>query len=214
MAAAAGRSDAWGMTSLLLRSGRETAYLTAGLLTSVLAFAVWIAAVTLSLSLALFVVGLPVMLASAIVFRWSAELDRRNAEFFLGRPVRGRYRDHRAATFFGRLAATFKDPQTWRDFSWLTVHSIVGFAFGVIAVSLVASVAGLAVLPVWSWALPDGVDFGLWNADTLPEACASAFLAIPLGVVTVFALRWMALAEAYLAVALLGPFRRTTARNG
>jgi hypothetical protein len=111
MVAAACTPDACGMTSLLLRSGREVAYLTAGLLTSVLAFAVWVAAVTLSLSLALFIVGLPVMLASAIVFRWRADLDRWNASLFLGRPVRGRYRDHRAETFFGRLAATFKIPR-------------------------------------------------------------------------------------------------------
>jgi hypothetical protein len=61
------------------------------------------------------------------------------------------------------------------------------------------------VLPLWYWALPDGVEFGLWNADTLPLACASALLAIPLGVLTVYVLRWMALAEAYLAAALLGP---------
>ena len=38
------------MTALLTRSARETAYLTAGLLTSVLAFTVWVAAVTLSCS--------------------------------------------------------------------------------------------------------------------------------------------------------------------
>jgi hypothetical protein len=82
------------------------------------------------------------------------------------------------------------------------VHSIVGFAFGVIAVTLVATVAGLAVLPVWYWALPDGLEFGLWNADTL-LACVSALLALPLAVVTVYPLRWMALAEAYLAAALL-----------
>jgi hypothetical protein len=205
MVAAAHGSDAGGMTTLLLRSGREAAYLTAGLLTSVLAFTVWVTGVTLSLSLAVFVVGLPVMLASAIVFRWTADFDRRNAAFFLGRPVRGRYGDHRASTFFGRLAATFADPQTWRDFSWLAVHSIVGFAFGVIAVSLIATVAGLAVLPAWCWALPEGVEFGLWSADTLPLAFASALLALPLAVVTAFALRWMALAEAYLAAALLGP---------
>ncbi len=36
---------------------------------------------------------------------------------------------------------TLADPQVWRDFAWLITHSVVGFAFGVAAVSLVISVA-------------------------------------------------------------------------
>ena len=195
------------MNAILVRSGREAAYLTAGLFTSIVAFTVWVTAVTLSLSLALFIVGLPIMIASAVVFRWLAELDRRNVSFLLGRRVRGRYQDHRSETMFGRLRATFRDPQTWRDFSWLTVHSILGFAFGVAALSLIGSVLYLAFLPAFYWALPEGGQFGLWNADTLPLAIASAFLAIPAAGVTVLALRWMAWTEALIAAALLGPRR-------
>jgi Putative sensor len=204
---ARGALDAWSMNAILVRSGREAAYLTAGLLTSILAFTVWITCVTLSVTLAIFIVGLPIMLASAYVFRWTAEIDRQIVSLFLGRKVRGRYQDHRADTFFGRLAATFRDPQTWRDFSWLTVHSILGFAFGVAAVTLVATVLGIATLPLWFWPIPDGVDFGLWNVDTLPEAIASAFLAIPAGAITILLLRWMAWTEALIATALLGPRR-------
>src|SRR3954447_14775934 len=162
--------DAWDMTAILVRSGREAAYLTAGLLTSILALTVWITCVTLSLTLAVFIIGLPIMLASAYVFRWAAELDRQSVSVFLGRRVRGRYQDHRADTFLGRMAATFRDPQTWRDLSWLIVHSVLGFAFGIAAVSLVAAVVGTAVLPVWYWSIPDGVDWGIVNIDTLPEA--------------------------------------------
>lgn len=203
--------DAYGMNAILARTGREAAYLTAGLLTSIVAFTVVVTAVTLSVSLALFIVGLPIMIASAVAFRWIAELDRHNVSFFLGRRVRGRYQDHRAETLFGRLAATFRDAQTWRDFSWLTVHSIVGFAFGIIAVTLIGTVLGLATLPAWYWALPDGADMGLWNIDTFPLALASAFLAIPLAGLTVLALRWMAWTEALLAASLLGPRRLRSA---
>jgi hypothetical protein len=201
--------DAAAMTSLLARAARETVYLTTGLLTSIVALSVWIAGVTLSLTLAVFIVGLPIMLLTAAAFRWTAELDRRNASFLLGRRVRGRYQDHRADTLPGRLKAVFNDPQTWRDFSWLSVHPFIGFAFGTVAVTLVASVLGLATLPIWYWAIPDGgVDFGLWHADTLPLAIASAFLAIPLAAVTVAALRWLAWTEALIAASLLGPVRR------
>jgi hypothetical protein len=212
MAAARAALDAGDMNAILVRSGREAAYLTAGLLTSILAFTVWISCVTLSLSLAVFIIGLPVMLASAYVFRWTAELDRRSVSLLLGRRVRGRYQDHRADTFLGRLAATFRDPQTWRDFSWLTVHSILGFAFGVAAVSLIGSVLYLAFLPTFYWALPEGGQFGLWNADTLPVAIASAFLAIPAAAITIVLLRWMAWTEALIATALLGPRRVLASR--
>jgi hypothetical protein len=199
------------MNSLLARSARETAYLTVGLLTSILAFVVWTVAVTLSLSLAVFIVGLPVMLASAVAFRWTAELDRRNAAFFLGRPVRARYRRHGPGTLLGRLRATYGDPQTWRDFGWVSAHSIIGFTFGTIALTLVGSVLATAVLPLWYWAIPDGVQFGLWTVDNLPLAIASALLAIPLAAITVPILRGMAWTEALIAASLLGPVRRRLA---
>jgi Putative sensor len=204
MVGAAAVPDAWDMLSLLSRTGRDAAYLTIGLATSVVAFAVWVTMVTLSLTLAIFIVGLPIMLLSAVVFRWTAELDRWNASFLLGRRVRGRYQDHRAETLWRRLVATGRDPQTWRDLSWLTAHSIVGFAFGVAAVTLIGCVLGIAALPLWYWAVPDGVQFGLWTVHSLPVALASATLAIPLAAVTLYALRWMALLEALLATSLLG----------
>jgi Putative sensor len=201
MAAARPRAHAGAMTTLA-RSLLDTLYLTIALATSVVAFAVWIAGVTASLSLAVFIVGLPIFVLSAIAFRWTAELDRRNAALVLGRPLRGRYRPH-GAGLIARLVATLRDPQTWKDLAWLVLHSVLGFAFGVAAVSLVASVAGLAVLPVWYWSLPDGVELGLWDVDTLWEAFASAPLAIPLALLTALLLRAMAAAHARLARALL-----------
>jgi hypothetical protein len=193
------------MISILSRAGRDTAYLTLGLLTSILAFGVWVAALIVSLTLAVLIIGLPVMIGSAFVIRWTAELDRQNAALVFGRPVRGAYRSHRRPTLWGRLKATLADPQVWRDLAWLIVHSVVGFAFGVLALTLVATTLSLATLPLWYWAIPDGVDFGLWMTDTLPEALGSALLALPAGVITVLVLRGLARFHASLAVELLGP---------
>jgi len=191
----------------LNRTARDAAYLTLGLLTSVLAFGVWVAALTLSLTLAILIVGIPVIIGSAYVMRWTAELDRQNAALVFGRPVRGHYRSHRGGSLGTRVLAVLRDPQVWRDLAWLIVHSIVGFAFGVAAVSLVATVVGTAALPLWYWAIPDGVDWGIVNIDTLPEAIAAAFVAIPLAGPTIVLLRWMAWTEALIATALLGPRR-------
>jgi hypothetical protein len=191
------------MTTLLSRAGRDTAYLTLGLLTSILAFGVWVAGVTASVTLAVFVVGLPIILLSAIAFRWTVELDRRNAALVRGSSLSARYRDHRGQGFFARLRSTLADGQTWKDLAWLVAHSVVGFGFGVAAVTLVATVLGVAVLPAWCWAIPDGIDFGLWTVDTLPEAAATALLAIPAGLVTIGLLRAMAAGQSALAAVLL-----------
>ena len=84
------------------RTARDIAYLSLGLLTSIVALAVWIAALSLSLTLAILIVGLPVIIGSAYVMRWTAELDRRNAALVFGRPVRGEYREHGHGSIGGR----------------------------------------------------------------------------------------------------------------
>ena len=191
----------------LNRTARDVAYLTLGLATSVLAFGVWVAALTLSLTLAILIVGIPVIIGSAYVMRWTAELDRQNAALVFGRPVRGHYRSHRGGSLGTRVLKTLRDPQVWRDLAWLITHSIVGFAFGVLAVVLVGNVIGLATLPIYYWAIPDGgMEFGLWQAGSLPIAIASAFLAIPLAWIAVWVIRGMAKLHASLAVELLGRY--------
>jgi hypothetical protein len=204
MVARAAPEDHRGMLPDLRRTGLDVAYLTLALLTSILAFAVWVTALSVTLSLAVFVVGIPVALGAAYVMRWTAELDRQNAALVFGRPVRGRYRDHRRATFLGRVRATLGDPQVWRDLAWLVTHSIVGFVFGVVALTLVGTVLGLAAAPLWYWSVPDGIELGIYNADSLPWALVTSALAVPLGIITVYMLRFMARFHASLAVELLG----------
>ncbi len=65
------------MLPVLRRTSLDFAYLTLSLLTSIVALAVWITALSVSLSLAIFVIGLPVVIGAAFVMRWTAELDRR-----------------------------------------------------------------------------------------------------------------------------------------
>jgi signal transduction histidine kinase len=189
--------------SIAGQAARDAGYLGLGLLTSAVAGCVWMTGLTLSLSLVIFIVGLPVIIGSAVVFRWTAELDRRNTAWFLRRPVRARYREP-GRGLRGLLGSTLSDGQTWRDLVWLVVHSMLGFVFGCVALGLVALVAGVATLPAWYWSLPQGADVGIWRAGGLGEAFALALLAVPLAVVTVLALRGMAIAQSRLAESLLG----------
>ncbi|MGV1049865.1 MAG: sensor histidine kinase [Solirubrobacterales bacterium] len=194
---------AW-LQARLYRAGLDLAYLAIGGATAVLAFGVWVGAVTVTLSLLVFVVGLPLFLLSAIVFRWTTELDRRNAALALGAPLRGRYRDHRGEGFFERLGRTAGDSQTWKDLAWLVLHSLVGVVFAAVAVGLVAQTIAVALLPAWYWAIDGGVDVGIWHIDALGKALAATALAIPLAALAMALLRGMAIAESRLAAALLG----------
>ncbi len=206
MVAGAAPIDAVGMLPSLDRTARDATYLIFTLLTSIVAFVVWVAAVTLSLTLGILVIGLPVVLGSVFVMRWTAELDRQNAALVFGRPVRGHYRTWRGRGLFSRVFQTLRDPQVWRDLAWLITHSVVGFAFGVAAISLVVGTIGTAALPLWYWSIPGGYELGLYTVDTLLEAILTAWLFVPLGFITVWVLRGMAKFHASLAVELLGRY--------
>jgi hypothetical protein len=192
------------LPAVAVRAGRDLLYLSLGLMTSILAFVVWVGGLTVSLTLGLLIIGLPLVVATAVTFRWTAELDRRFVALVDGRSLRGEYQRPGAPGFVARLRTTIADPQTWRDLAWLVVHSILGFTFGVTAVSLAASVLGLATLPAWYWSIPGGVDLGIWTVDSLGSAVATMFLAIPCAAVTAGLLRLMTLTEASLAKSLLG----------
>jgi signal transduction histidine kinase len=185
------------------RAGLDLAYLTVGLVTSVLAFVVWVTLVSVTVSLLIFVIGLPLFLLCAVAFRWTAELDRRNAALALGRPLRGRYRDHDGEGFFQRLASTATDVQTWKDLAWLVLHSGLGFALGLAALIAVGAVLGLLTMPLWFWAVSGGPDVGTWHVDTLGKALLCTAVALPLAALVAILLRGMALAQSWLARLLL-----------
>jgi signal transduction histidine kinase len=191
------------LANLVARAGLDLGYLTIGLATAVVGFVVWVTALSVTLSLLVFIVGLPLFLLSAIAIRWTAELDRRNAALALGRPLRGRYRDHGGEGFFARLRSTAADGQTWKDLGWLVLHSVLGFGFGIAALVLVGLALGGFFLPLWFWAIPEGVDIGAVHADTLPKALLGTALSIPLAAIGALLLRGMAIAESSLATALL-----------
>jgi len=188
---------------LARRAGLDLAYLSIGGVTAVIAFCVWVTALSVTLSLIVFIIGLPLYLLSVIAFRWTAELDRRNAALLRGRPLRATYKDHKGESFLARLGSTSRDVQTWKDLGWLVVHSVLGFTFAVVAVSLVASVVAFLTMPLWFWSIPGGVDWGLWNIDNLPLALLATVPAFPLAALTYYIDRWMAMGELWLAERLL-----------
>jgi signal transduction histidine kinase len=195
------------MRPIVRQFGSDLLYQLSTLPASVLAFTVVVTALSLTAAAISIIVGLPLLLLIFGLLRWNARLERRRTSWALGEPVAEAYR-RRTGNWLRRLRVVSGDPQSWKDLAWLTVLGTLGFVSAVVALTLWATIAGLLVLPAWNWSLPnDGVDFGLFRADSLGEA----FIGVDIGLVLIpigYVLqRWMTEGLQRLSKALLSPSR-------
>ncbi len=195
------------MRPILRRFGSDLAYQLSTLPASILAFAVVITAIVIAATATGLIIGLPLLLVIFSIARWNARLERRRAAWALGEPIYEAYRT-RTGNWLRRLRIVAGDPQSWKDLAWLFVLGTFGFVSAVIALTMWATIAGLLVLPAWNWSLPhDGVDFGLFRADSLGEA----FIGVDIGLVMIpiayVIQRWMTEGLLRLSKALLSPSR-------
>jgi signal transduction histidine kinase len=195
------------MRPILRQFGADLAYQASTLPASVLAFTVVVAAFSLAATSIGVIIGLPLLLAVFAMLRWNARLERRRTGWALREPVREAYRP-RDGNWLRRLRVVAGDPQSWKDLAWLTLLGTFGFASAVVAITMWTTIAGLLVLPAWSWSLPNGgVDFGFFRTDTLGKAFLGmdiGLLAIPLAYVVQ---RWMTEGLLRVSRTLLSPSR-------
>ena len=117
---------------------REAAYPLLGLVMSIVVFTVLVTPMSLGLGLLMTLVGLPILLGTA-----SSTAGRRRGALARGLPPA---RAHRRAVpgrveplGSGTACESWRaDPQTWKDYAWLMVLCVVGFAFGVRAPTIAA----------------------------------------------------------------------------
>jgi signal transduction histidine kinase len=192
-------------------AGREFLYLIAVFAMSIVAFVVWVTGLSLSLSLLVLIVGLAVWVGTASVFRWTASVDRRLAGWLRGRPIPGVYRAPTEPGFLPRLRAVTRDPQTWKDFGWLVLNSIVGFALALAALTVTALVAGYIAMPLWWWAIPDPhtqygtLNLGIYTVTSTGWALVSTAIGLVLAPLALVLNHGVAKGHAALAGLILGP---------
>lgn len=188
------------------RAARDVAYLTVAMLTACLALAVWVTGLTLVISLAVFIVGVLVVIPVAKAFEWTCNLDRVNARL-AGVTIGSKY--VRAASgdgFIDRIKLTARDPQRWRDLAWLLVHSVVGFTFGVVVLSLIFTGLVALSLPVTWDHWPSGDVVWAWlDIDSQAKAWAGAGLGLVWLIVTLGIARALTVVHVAIAKALLSP---------
>src|SRR5262245_44951873 len=149
MAATATASTSAPRTASRLRQiGADALYVALGFVASIVAFTVWVTAVSVTLSLIILIIGLPLLMLTFLLFRGMCNLERQRAALVFGEPIGGAYRPVPSVSRFGqRLRIVCQDPQTWKDTAYLLVLSIVGMAWGTIWAVLWGVALGSIFLP-------------------------------------------------------------------
>jgi signal transduction histidine kinase len=200
------------MGPILRTFWRDLSYHLLGLPASILAFTLVVTGLSIAISLAILIIGLPVTLAVFAVFRWNARLERRRTAYGLGRPIAEAYRP-RTGGLLRQLRIVLGDPQSWKDLAWLSFAGTIGFTASVVVITGWTVLFSLLVLPAWYWSLPNGgVDFGFMRADTLGEAFLAADVALVAIPLFYLLQRWMTEGMTRLGAALLRPTREAALR--
>jgi signal transduction histidine kinase len=193
----------------LQRIGNDALYLLTGGCAACVAFSVCVAGVTLSLTLGLLIIGLPVVLLTFWTFRLLADLERRRAALVFGAPLMSDYRRAPAGgsgrRFGPRLRTATLDPQTWKDTAYLAIFSVLGFTWGVVWATLWGVALGSVVLPAWWWAMPADAQYMGITVDTWQENVLAVAIGVALIPVAVSVQRGLALSQAHVARWLLAP---------
>jgi hypothetical protein len=152
-------------------------------------------------ALTVFVVGVPVLLATLLLARVLADWERRLANALLDTDIgpRDGLPSLSEDGVLAAVSALVRSNTTWRSVAFLVVKSLVGFLAWLFV--LLAGVGALALLlaPLGGTATVLG-----WTIDTLPERLLALPLGVLLALATVHVLAAAADQTGDIAVALLG----------
>jgi signal transduction histidine kinase len=202
--ALAGRSRAEWAAAWATRLGLDTAYLLLGLPAGVIAFTVVITGWSTALGLAITLIGFPIALATIVVSRGLANVERWRAALVLGAPIRSRYRDASTGKILERLKAVFGDGQTWKDLGWHLLLLPVGIVGFTVAVVCWCWSLWCLTFPIWFKITPAASDFGDFTLDAWWHAAIVFLIGIATAPITIALLRGTAAGTGALARLLLG----------
>ncbi len=151
--------------------GRIGYLLLAGCL-GTLEFIFLVTGIAVGVGLAVTLIGIPILIGCVYAWGGLAEGERRIIHALTGTEIPNPYRPLPAGGWWVRLRARLGDPATWKDLTYLLLQ----FPFGLVSFIVACVVLGVGIqgltLPFWFWAIPDGVDIGIFRADALWEALA------------------------------------------
>ncbi|WP_353633908.1 sensor domain-containing protein [Halobacterium sp. NMX12-1] len=183
------------------RTYRRVLYLLAAMPLGFLYYLLLTFGFVFGVALAVFVVGVPVLLATLLVARVFADWERRLANALLDTdiPPHDALPSLSEDGVLAAVGALVRSNTTWRSVAFLVVKSLVGFLAWLFV--LLAGVGALALLlaPLGGTATVLG-----WTIDTLPERLLALPLGVLLALTTVHVLVAAADQTGDIATALLG----------
>jgi signal transduction histidine kinase len=196
-----------------LRTWRETAYAIVALPLGVVWFSVFLTFLTTSLSLILFVVGLPLLVLTMWMARGAATAQRGVAGALLDLRIP---KPPLVRTPGARPFRRFLDPvlqlSSWRALAYLLLFAFpLGLLSFLVAVIFWSISLGFVTAPIWYFAIPEG-DRGdvFWSGNRLDTAWEWGTI-VGVGVILLFLTPWFVRAvvsfDALLMRAFLGPTR-------
>lgn len=138
-------------------------YLISYLAISWVLFAVAFTAVTAAAVLAVFLVGLPLLVAASGAIRGCANVERGMLAQMLTAPVRGGYRQAAKPGIIAEVKARWQDAATWRDMAYLVGLWAPLYLLDTIVIGIWLTFLAGITLPIWYWAPRGDVGFGYVN---------------------------------------------------
>jgi signal transduction histidine kinase len=214
-----------------IRTWRETAYLLLGGAMAVVGFVLLIAGLSAGISLLITLIGIPILVLTAVAARGLAWVERWRARIVLGRRIEARYlpppekpdpgvegrhwsRDNLGFDLrhvWRRVHVFLHDAQVWKDIAWLLTLSVVGFLFALAALVLWLTTVWAVTYPLWWWSAPDSWLPEVGDENAL-NSWAEVLVVLVGGLVLIVATPWVVAAlskvEVSLAQTFLGPGAR------
>jgi signal transduction histidine kinase len=181
----------------------DLGYLTLGMVSGCVALVLLLVGPLLGLLLLITVIGIVKLYADLWLVREWANLERRRGAL-AGVPMPPSRRQWAGRNLLVRLGSAIADPMLWRELVWAVLMFGVGLGCFLGATIAWFTALGLLTAPLWTWAVDGGIDLGIAQIDTLPEALVVAVVLGPVAVVAAaWVVRGLALGQALLAQALL-----------
>jgi signal transduction histidine kinase len=165
------------------RSYGRIAYLLLAFPLGVIEFCFLVTAIAFGVGTAVTLIGIPVLIFTVYAWRWLADLKRHLIGLLTGIEIPSPYRaEPPGASWWDKLKLRLADPATWKDLVFLLLQFPLGIASFVVATVVLGVAIGFLWAPAYYWAVPEGIEVGLFRADTLAEALAL----MPLGALALF----------------------------
>ena len=178
-------------------------YLILGLPLGIVTFTIAVTGLALGAGLAITLAGIPVLLATLLVMRALAAVERKRAGWLLGIPIHGGER-RVSGSLWQRTRTILSDPASWRDTLWSVVLLPIGVAGFAFAVTLWATTLGFLTSPAWYWALPgDDETIPLLDSTSVGYSVLRVLIGLALLPTTAVACRALAAGTGRLARSLL-----------